>query len=67
MTTIIVTLAGTERRVEVAKDKTVEDLFTKLKLFPDAYIAMICDRPVPLTHVLIDGDRLRILKVASGG
>jgi len=67
MITICVTLAGKERKVEIAKDKTIEDLFAKLELFPDAHIAIIGEHPVPLTQVLHDGDRLRILKVASGG
>ncbi|HTY47879.1 MAG TPA: MoaD/ThiS family protein [Methanomassiliicoccales archaeon] len=67
MITVCVTLAGKERKVEMAKDKTIEDLFAKLELFPDAYIAIIGERPVPLTQILHDGDRLRILKVASGG
>ncbi len=67
MITVTVILSGKERKVEIAKDKCIEDLFAKLKLFPDAYIALIGDRPVPLTQILHDGDRLRILKVASGG
>ncbi|MCX6651839.1 MAG: MoaD/ThiS family protein [Methanomassiliicoccales archaeon] len=53
--------------VQLSEGATIEDLLRQLGLFPDAHIVMIGARPVPLTYVLVEGDLLRILKVASGG
>ena len=55
------------RRKGKSMARTIEDLLRQLGLFPDAHIVMIGARPVPLTYVLVEGDLLRILKVASGG
>ncbi len=67
MITVTVTIAGREKQVKIAEGKTIEDLLLKLDLFPDAYIALKAEKPTPLTHVLVDGEKLRLLKVASGG
>ena len=53
--------------VAIKSESTVEDLMRKLQLHVDAHIAIISGHPVPLTHVLQEGDEIRIVKVASGG
>lgn len=46
---------------------TVEDLLKKNGLHPDAYIVMIGSKPVPVTRRLVEGESLKLIKVASGG
>jgi sulfur carrier protein ThiS len=53
--------------VSLSDGSTVEDLLRLGKLHPDAYIITRSSRPVPLTSKLLDGDRLKFIKVASGG
>ncbi len=49
------------------KGSTVGDVLKKLALHPDAYIAMMGNRPIPLTKEIKDGEEIRVVKVASGG
>ena len=51
----------------IRKGATAGDVLKKLALHPDAYIAMMGNRPVPLTKEIRDGEEVRIVKVASGG
>ena len=53
--------------LSLRKGATAGDVFKKLALHPDAYIAMMSNRPVPLTKEIKDGEEVRIVKVASGG
>ncbi len=46
---------------------TVETMLDTLGLYPDAYIVVRGRTPVPVDSTLLDGDQLRIVKVASGG
>ncbi|MEM0449631.1 MAG: MoaD/ThiS family protein [Methanomassiliicoccales archaeon] len=64
---VILQISGKEIIEEIAESSTVEDLLRKLSLHPDAYIIVKDKRPVPLTKILEDGERLRLVKVASGG
>ena len=53
--------------VVMPSDSTVGDLLRRQRLHPDSFIVMIEARPVPITRTLVDGERLRLIKVASGG
>jgi len=55
------------RTVELAKGATVADLIAALGLYPDAWIAVRGDRPVPLDEPLSDSDDIKLIAVVSGG
>lgn len=54
-----------EMRFEDSID--VQGLLEMLGRFPDGNIVIRNDAPVPLTETLIDGDCIKIIRVASGG
>lgn len=55
------------RTVELHETARVEDLIRALGLFPDAWIAVREDRPLPIDEPLIDGDDVKLVAVVSGG
>ena len=55
------------REVELDHGATVETLIRGLGLLPDAWIAVQDGEPVPIDHVLSDGDDIRLISVVSGG
>jgi sulfur carrier protein ThiS len=52
---------------EMPEGSTIEDLLSKMNLHPDAYIITKESKPTPITSILEDGERLKLIKVASGG
>lgn len=64
---IVVYLAGKGMDEILPEGSTVEDLLKKNKLHPDAYIVTKDSKPVPITKRLEDGEKLKLIKVASGG
>jgi sulfur carrier protein ThiS len=55
------------KSVEVEKGTTVEGLIRELHLYPDAWIAVRDQTPIPLDEVLEDGDEIKLVAVVSGG
>jgi sulfur carrier protein ThiS len=55
------------KTIELAKGATVEEAIRSLALFPDAWIAVRGNIPVPLDGVLKDGDDVKLIAVVSGG
>jgi sulfur carrier protein ThiS len=55
------------RVLVLPKDSTVETVIRALGLYPDAWIAVKRDIPVPLDDVLRDGDEVKLIAVVSGG
>lgn len=55
------------KNVEVEKGSTVSDVIKSLGLYPDAWIPVKGDTPIPLDDVLEDGDELKLIAVVSGG
>lgn len=53
--------------LQLPAGSTVEQLLDSLNLYPDAHIVVRGKTPVPLDSQLVQGDQLRIVKVASGG
>ena len=58
---------GNSSRRSLKSGSTAGDLLDFLELLPDAYIVVRNNRPIPITQVLEGGDRIHIIKVASGG
>ena len=56
-----------QRSLRFPEGSTVENMLSSLGLYPDAHIVIRGKMPVPLDEVLVPGDVLRIIKVASGG
>jgi len=57
-----------ERKVvELATGATVESAIRALGLYPDAWIPVRGDEPLPLDEILKDGDELKLISVVSGG
>ena len=53
--------------IDIKKGSTVDDAIRILGLFPDAWIPVKGDTPIPLDDVLEDGDELKLVAVVSGG
>ncbi|MGD0057743.1 MAG: hypothetical protein ABSB83_07900 [Methanomassiliicoccales archaeon] len=64
---VIVVANGDLSRVSLDSGSAAADLLTILGLLPDAYIVVRGGLPIPITQVLRDHDRIRIIRVASGG
>ncbi len=54
------------KREEVADGQTISAAVADLGLHPDAYLYVVDGTPVPMDTVL-SGQKVRLLRVASGG
>ncbi|HET6405694.1 MAG TPA: MoaD/ThiS family protein [Candidatus Thermoplasmatota archaeon] len=59
--------AEKERTLEVAEDAKADDAPRALGIRPELVLVFRGDRPLPSDEPLVDGDRIRILRVVSGG
>jgi len=55
------------RTLRLSKNATVETAILALNLFPDAWLAIRGDFPLPLDEILNDGDDIKLIAVVSGG
>jgi sulfur carrier protein ThiS len=55
------------RSIDIDKGSTVEQMIRALGLYPDAWIPIKGETPVPLDEVLKDGDEIKLIAVVSGG
>jgi len=55
------------RRIILEEGATVETAIRKLGLYPDQWIPIRDDAPLPLDEGLRDGDVLKLIAVVSGG
>ena len=55
------------KTIEIKRGSTADDAIKALGLFPDAWIPVKGDTPIPLDDVLEDGDELKLIAVVSGG
>jgi sulfur carrier protein ThiS len=69
MSEIVLTVEVDRRAKEVRlpEGSTVETVLDSLGLYPDAHIVVRGTTPVPVDSPVVNGDQLRIVKVASGG
>ena len=69
MTDISVTVdfKGTSTIVKLPQGSKVSDVLEEMKLYADAHIVIRGKTPVPINAEVVDGERLKVLKVASGG
>jgi sulfur carrier protein ThiS len=56
-----------EKQITIDKKSTVSKVLKKIGLKPDTVIVMSNEKPIPITEKLIDGQKLTILQVSSGG
>ena len=56
-----------EEFVELTPSSRGLDLLKALHLAPDAHILFRGDAPIPVDENLVDGDRIRVVGVVSGG
>jgi sulfur carrier protein ThiS len=65
---IVKVLSGRkEEDIELPIGASGFDLLAALGLLPDAHILMRGASPFPIDETLVEGERVRIVKVASGG
>ncbi len=57
----------TTKVVELPDGSTVSDAIRKLGLYPDGWIPVKGDQPLPADEVLRDGDEIKLISVVSGG
>jgi sulfur carrier protein ThiS len=69
MTEISVTVEhrGSATVVKLPQGSKVSDVLEQMKLYADAHIVVRGKTPVPINAEVVDGDRLKVLRVASGG
>ena len=69
MTDISVTVEhkGSTTVVKLPQGSKISDVLEQMKLFADAHIVLRGKNPVPINAEAIDGERLKVIKVASGG
>ncbi len=58
---------GSATVVKLPEGSTVSDVLAQMKLFADAHIVIRVKTPVPLNAEVVDGERLKVVRVASGG
>lgn len=56
-----------ERELDLAAGATADDAPRALGIRPELVLVFRGDRPLPSTEPLVEGDRVRILRVVSGG
>jgi sulfur carrier protein ThiS len=65
-----ITLLPTKKKTKtlaLEKGATVESAIRKLDLYPDAWIAVRGNSPIPLDEPLNDRDEIKLIAVVSGG
>jgi sulfur carrier protein ThiS len=55
------------RHIKLEKGSSVEQAIRALGLYPDQWIPVRDDEPLPLDERLEDGDELKLISVVSGG
>jgi len=68
--TVTVRLLPTRKEtkvLELKKGAKVEDALRALELYPDAWIAVRGDMPLPIDEPLNDKDEVKLISVVSGG
>jgi sulfur carrier protein ThiS len=53
--------------IELSDSSTPAAVLDLLRLLPDAHIVLRGRVPIPIDEPLVDGDSIKIIKVASGG
>jgi sulfur carrier protein ThiS len=53
--------------VELEDGSTVQQMILALGLYPDAWIAVRGEQPLPVDDMLHEGDEIRLFAVVSGG
>jgi len=66
---ITVSFARTNQTLQVSlqKDSTIQNLLKHLSIKPDTCITLVNNKPTPLDETIIDGQKVMILEVTSGG
>jgi len=59
--------AHKEQVVQLDEKANGSDLLRALRLAPDAHILVRGDVPIAIDERLVEGDRIRVLAVVSGG
>ena len=55
------------KRIKLETGSSVEQAIRALGLYPDQWIPVRNDEPLPLDEKLEDGDELKLISVVSGG
>jgi sulfur carrier protein ThiS len=53
--------------LDLSAGETALKVLEKLNLYPDGHLVLRDRTPIPIDEELKDGDRIKIIKVASGG
>ncbi len=62
-----VLMAKSDEVIELGDNSTPQNVLDMLRLLPDAHIVLRGRMPIPVDEKLIDGESIKIIKVASGG
>ncbi|MEA2054324.1 MAG: MoaD/ThiS family protein [Candidatus Thermoplasmatota archaeon] len=64
---IEVLISKEKKKLQMDEGATGKDLISLLNFVPDDVILIVNDKPIPYTIKLNDGDKVKILQVASRG
>jgi sulfur carrier protein ThiS len=59
--------ARREEEVELGPASTGLDLLRALRLPPDAYVLIREDLPIAADELLVEAERIRVIRIVSGG
>lgn len=65
--TVKIQRSNETKKIELKDKSTIQQLLKKINIKPDTVIVMNENKPIPVDDILIDGQELTILQVASGG
>ena len=57
----------TKKVVVLPKGASAQDAIREMGLYPDGWIPVRGDRPIPLDEKLSEGDEIKLISVVSGG
>ncbi len=57
----------TKEVLELERGATVADAVRRLGLYPDGWVPVKGDGPIPTDAILEDGDEIKLISVVSGG
>ncbi len=55
------------KSLELKKGARAQDAIREMGLYPDAWIPVRGDEPIPVDEPLEDGEKLKLIAVVSGG
>lgn len=63
----LIIINGQNHEIATETPQSIELAFRSLNMLPDAHLFLLNSRPVPMTRLLMDGEQVTAIRIASGG